>query len=112
MATLTVATVSRAGVDAAGVAADVAGDEWTNTGQEFVEVFNGGGSPITVTLDVQATLDGAAVTDPTVSVPAGARRMIGPFPTGIYNNTSTGRARVAYSGVTSVTTKVFKCTPA
>jgi hypothetical protein len=111
MATLTAATVSRTGVDVAGAAADVAGDEWANTGYEFVEVKNGSGSSINVTLDIQATLDGAAVTDPVVAVAAGATKIIGPFPKGIYNNSTTGRARIAYSAVTSVTTKVLKCVP-
>lgn len=112
MAVLTVAAVTRAGVDMAGAAADVAGDEWVNTGSEFVEVKNGSGAGITVTLDIQSNVDGAAVTDPTVAVGAGITKMIGPFPTGIYNNPSTGRARVAYSAVTTVTTRVVKLTTA
>lgn len=112
MATLTVTTIDRSGADVVGASADNAGDEWANTGSEFVLVKNGSGSPITVTLDIKATLDGAAVTDPTVSVGAGVTKMIGPFPIGIYNDSGTGRARIAYSAVTSVTTKVIKCVPA
>lgn len=111
MATLTPTALSRAGVDMAGVAADAAGDEWANTGKEFVEVKNGSGSSITVTNDIKATVDGAAVTDPTVTIAAGATKMIGPYPTGAYNDPTTGRARIAYSAVTSVTTKVVQCTP-
>ena len=111
MATLTVTTVTRAGVDVAGVAADALGDEWPNTGQEFIEIKNGGGAGITATLDIKSTVDGAAVTDPTVSIGAGATKIIGPFPTGIYNDSSTGRAKVTYSGVTSVTIKALKCPP-
>jgi hypothetical protein len=112
MAILTVATVTRAGVDTAGVAADVAGDEWVNTGQEFVEVKNGSGAGITVTLDIQGTIDGAAATDPTVAIGAGVTKIIGPFPTGIYNNQTTNRARIGYSAVTTITTKVLKLTTA
>lgn len=112
MATLTVANVTRAGVDMAGVAADVAGDEWTNTGQEFIEIKNGGASPITATLDIKSTVDGAVVTDPTVSVAAGATKMIGPFPSAYYTDATTGRAKVTYSAVTSVTIKVVKLTTA
>lgn len=110
MATLTVTAVSRAGVAAAPVAATAGagGDEFENDGRTLVEVVNGGGAPITVTLDIKSTVDGGAVTDPTVSVAAGARKRIGPFPTGVYNDTTTGRAKVTFSGVTSVTVEAFR----
>ena len=107
MAILTTTVLSRAGVDLTGVASDAAGDEWANSGDDYVVIFNGGGAPVTVTLDIQKTVDGTAVTDPTVVVAAGARTMIGPFPPGIYNNPANGRAKVTYSGVTSLTTKVL-----
>lgn len=107
MAILTAATVSRAGVDVAGAAADAAGDEWANTGYEFVQVRNASAGVVTVTLDIRATLDGATVTDPTVSLAAGETKIIGPFPTGLYNDAN-GRARIAYSAVASVTTRVLK----
>ncbi len=109
MATLTVATVTRAGVDVVGAAATVTvGDEWANTGYEFLEVKNGSGAPITVTLDIKTAPDGLAVTDPTVSVGAGVTKIIGPFPPGIYNDETTGRAKATCSSVTSVTVKVLK----
>jgi hypothetical protein len=108
MATLTVQSTSRAGLDVAGTAADAAGDEWANTGVEMILIKNGGGSGITVTLDFKATPDGATVTDPTVSIGAGATKVIGPFPPAYYNDTSTGRAKATCSGVTSVTIVAFK----
>jgi len=98
-------------VDVVGVAADSLGDEWPNSGLEFIEVFNGGGGSINVTLDIRPTLDGAAVVDPVIAIPAAGRRIIGPFPPGIYND-ATGRAKVTYSGVASVTIKALKCPPA
>lgn len=107
MATLAVTEVSRSGVDIVGAAASSGGDEWPNTGREFVLVKNGGGSPITLTLDIKVLVDDdLAVTDPTVSISAGATEMVGPFPPGIYNDAATGRAKVTYSGVSSVTIKV------
>lgn len=112
MATLTVQTATRAGFDVVGVAADGAGDEWANTGQEVIEVKNGGGGSITVTLDIKPTIDGAAVTDPTVTITAAQTKMIGPFPTGLYNDATTGRAKVTYSGVASVTIRAIKVPPA
>jgi hypothetical protein len=111
MATLTVQSTSRSGLDAAGSAADALGDEWPNTGVEMVLIKNGGGSGITVTLDIKSTVDGAAVTDPTVSIGAGVTKLIGPFPPPYYNDSTTNRAKVSYSGVTSVTVLAFKPGP-
>lgn len=112
MATLAVTPISRAGLDVTGVAADAAlSDEFPNTGFEFVEIKNGGGAPITVTLDIKPTLDGAAVVDPTVSISNGVTKIIGPFPPAFYNDSTTQRAKVSYSAVTSVTIKVFKIAP-
>jgi hypothetical protein len=110
VAILSVATISRLGVDVAGVASDVVGDEWPNTGQEFVEVKNGSGGSINVTLQIRGTIDGAAAVNPVIAVGAGVTKIIGPFPQGIYNDTN-GRAKITYSAVVTVFTKVMKCTP-
>src|SRR5688572_24596565 len=101
MATLTVTNVSRAGIAAAPVAATAGGggDEFPNDGRTLIEVFNGGGSPITVTLHIRQTVDGGAVTNRTVSVAAGARKRIGTFNKAEYNDPATGRAKVTFSGV-------------
>jgi len=112
MATLTVATISRSGVDVSGAAASSGGDEFPNTGREFLKITNGGGSPITVTLDIKTVVDDdLSVTDPTVSISNGVTKVIGPFPPGIYNDPDTGRAKVTYSSVTSVTVKALKLIP-
>lgn len=112
MALLTPAPVTRAGVDVVGAAADAAGDEWVNTGQEFVEVKNGSASSINVTLNIKATLDGAAAVNPVVAIAAGVTKIIGPFPKGVYNDPANGRAKITYSAVATVTTKVLACPPA
>lgn len=111
MATLTVATVTRAGVDVVGSAATAStGDEWANTGAEFIEVKNASVASVNVTLDIKATLDGAAVTDPVVVVGAGVTKIIGPFPPGVYTDSTTGRAKATCSDVTTVTIKALKLT--
>lgn len=110
MAILIVAAVSRAGADTAGAAADVAGDSFPNAGQEFLLVKNGSAAPINVTLDIKASLDGAAVVDPVVAVPAGGERIIGPFPPGIYNDVNR-RVSVAYSAAAGVTVKALRLVP-
>lgn len=108
MALLTAANMAITGIDVVGATPTAStGDTWANTGAEFVEIKNGSASPITVTLDVQATLDANAVVDPTVTVAAGVTKAIGPFKTGVYND-SGGLAKVTCSAVTDVTIKVIK----
>lgn len=112
MATLTATTITRSGVDVAGVTPTAStGDNWANTGYELVEIKNGSGGSINVTLDITAAPDGLAVTDPVVAVAAGATKIIGPFPPGIYND-GNGLAKVTCSSVSSVTIKVLKFSPA
>ena len=111
MATLAVSTVSRTGVDIAGVAAGAGGDEFANDGYTFFKVTNGSGGSINVTVDCVATVDGLAVTDRVVAVAAGASKMIGPFSPSQYNN-GNGRVAVTYSAVTTVTVIALKCPPA
>ena len=91
MAVLTAAAVSRDGVDPAPVAADAAGDEFTNTGKEFLYVENSGAGSIVITITTQQTVDGLAVPDRTVTIPAGGIRLIGPFPGTIYNRSAAER---------------------
>lgn len=112
MAVLTVTTIDRNGqnLTTLDVAAAGGGDSFANTGSEFLYLNNASGGAIVVTLDVIATVDSqrtAAVTDPTVSVPAGNAMVIGPFPTGIYND-GNDRMNVTYDGVTSLTVAAFK----
>lgn len=105
MAVLTALTLARTGIDPVpSTAAAAGGDEADNPAGDLAFIVkNGGGSAVTVTLQVRAAgPDNAVVTNPTVSVPAAGTRFIGPFPAAIYNDAS-GRAKITYSGVTSVT---------
>ena len=111
MATLVAVDISRAGVVADGVAAAGGGDAFANIGAEILLVKNGSVSSINVTLVTQATVDGNAVADPVVAVGAGVTKAIGPFPRYIFNDAN-GLVQVTYSGVTTVTVKVLKLTPA
>ncbi len=108
MALLTVVTASRSGAVVTGAAATAStGDTFANTGHEFFHVRNGSGAPITVTFDIVATMDAQVVTDRAVTVAAGATTIIGPFPTGIYNDTD-GRVKATCSDVTTVTVAAVK----
>jgi hypothetical protein len=111
MATLTVATASRSGVDMAGASCAGGGDAFLNSGQEVVQIFNGDSGSHNVTFVTQATCDGLSVTDLVVAVAAGVTKTIGPFPSGIYNDAN-GLLQMTYSAVTSQTVKVLKVTPA
>lgn len=76
----------------------------------FVEVANGSGSPITVTIDIPSAVDGLVdgltVPDRTVTIAAGARTKIGPFKS-IYNQTD-GYVWLVCSAVTDVTMGAFR----
>lgn len=109
MAVLNVSLITRAGVNSAGVAAAGGGDSFANDGKTYLKVNNGGGGPITVTEKIPTSKrpEGLAITEKTVSVPAGEERIIGPFPIGTYNDTDS-RMNVTYSAVTSVTVFPFR----
>lgn len=81
--------------------------QFYNDGRVFLHVKNGGGSPDTVTITAQKSVDGLDVPDRTVSVPAGEERMIGPFDRSVFNDAN-GLVNVTHSFITSVTQAVFK----
>lgn len=113
MANLTVQSVDTDGLNPALVAAAGGGDTITpaDAGPHFLEVVNGGGSPITVTIDDPTSTDPGAASafnpDVAVSVTNGQRRLI-KIDVGRYKNPSTGLVGISYSAVTSVTVGAFK----
>ncbi len=111
MATLTVATAVRTGVDMAGAACAGGGDAFANTGQEVLQIYNGDSGSHNVTVVTQATSDGLTVSALVVAVAAGVTKTIGPFPPGLYNDVN-GLVQLTYSAVTAQTAKVLKVTPA
>lgn len=115
MATLTATALSRAGLDAASGGANMSsaaggGDKFTNTGSQFALFINGSGSPITVTLVAQDTIDGVAVTNKTITVGASGQQLVGPFLPGAYNDGS-GYMNFTYSGVSSLKVGIFSLAP-
>ena len=110
MATLSIQEVVRAGLNPTLSAATAGGDEFANTGKEFIYINNGHTGAQTVTIVTQQTVDGQAVADRTVSVPAGEFRLIGPFPVATYND-SGNKTQLTYSGVTSLTIGICKLIP-
>lgn len=113
MATLTVTTINRSpGItDLVGggslVAAAGGGDKFANTGGQFFILNNGGGGSVTLTMVLQATLDGQTATSRTLVVAAGKIGVVGGFPTSIYNDIN-GFMNFTYSGVVTVTVGPFQ----
>jgi hypothetical protein len=103
---LTAQTISRAGVKPSYTAVNSDGNYFANNGREFLHVKNGSGSSINATVQTPGTVDGLGISDLIVAVPAGEERMIGPFPSGVYNQTD-GTTYVDWSAATSVTAAVL-----
>ena len=99
MAVLTVQEISRSGLTPSYDSAAAGGDEVANDEITFLHVKNGSGGSIDVTIQTPGTIDGLAITDRTVAVPAGEERMMGPFPAAYYGSS----LAISYSGVTSLT---------
>lgn len=107
---LTVQACVISGLEASFVAAAAAGNSFANDGYTFLEVVNGDSSDHVVTITTPKTYGGIALADPTVTVTAGERRHIGPFPKELFNQ-SDGAVLVNYDGVTSVTVAAIRCKP-
>jgi hypothetical protein len=116
MAALTINDIDSDGLDYSGAlaAAAAGGDTIKEDGLErtFLAVDNAGGSSIDVTITAQDTTVNApgvgevSVSDIVVSVPAGADRLIGPFPSAFID--ASGNVAVGYSDDTSVTVAALR----
>lgn len=106
MATLTTQVINRAGTVITPVAAAGGGDAMACGSGLMLEVVNGGGSPITVTLAVPAARTyepNVAITSPAVVVTNATTRWIGPVDAATFMDPVTGLCTITYSGVTTVT---------
>jgi hypothetical protein len=82
------------------------GNKFLYDKKAWLEVNNGSGAQITVTINTPGTLDGQAIDDLVVNVPAGARVAIGPFtPTFVQSD---GYVWAVFSSVTSITIGAFR----
>ena len=112
---LTLQTTTRAGLEVTPESGDQAnGHSFDNESEKVVVwVINGSGASINVTIVTNATIDGIALTDKVVAVPAGEERFIGPFPNAIYgdvdaDNSIDEAVFVDLSSDTSVTLAAIK----
>lgn len=107
MAALTYTRIALTGTPVTLTAADVAGDTLRPNQSGYLHVKNASASAVTVTVVTPGkTRFGVDEPDVTISVPAGAERVIGPFPDALVNTTDKA-IRVNYSAVASVTRGAF-----
>lgn len=104
MPLLTQQVISRSGLSPTYSAA-VSSTTVTTGDRSFLHVKNTNGSSMTVTLTATAQVDGQAVSDLVVTVPATTGdKMIGPISTKLFASASDGvSAAVTYSSTTNVT---------
>jgi len=111
MATLTRQEVTESGLLATYSAASGGGDDFINTGVEWIHIKNASGGNITVTVTAQNT-DASNVpfgdltkSSAVVVVDLATEQFIGPFPPNAFN--LAGSVQITYSGVTSLTIAVL-----
>lgn len=108
MALLATQAVGLAGTTLTLAAATGGGDTFTPGDNVFLEVNNGSGAPITVTIDSKVLSNYGTDEDIIVSVAAGARVGIGPLPAQRFADPNTGLGNITYSGVTTLTVGMRK----
>lgn len=92
---LTVNEAAAGGIRADGGTAGTAdGHYFANSGEEVVVIENSGAGSHTVTIPTPRTVEGLAVSEQTVVIPAGQVFMAGPFEPNTFNNTGADRGRV------------------
>jgi hypothetical protein len=99
------------GLEPALTAANVDGDIVECGGSVFLWVDNASGAEVDVTIQTPLTVEGLAVAENVVAVPAGEVRLIGPIVKRAFGRPSgddKGKAYVDYETVTSVTRAFLK----
>lgn len=105
MAALSAQRVATSGTAPTYSSASAGGDTAPVGGGLKLHVSNGSGSAVTVSLVTPGTIDGLAIGDAALVVPAGGHGFI-PL-TFVYRDPVTGRANITYSAVTSVNVAVL-----
>ncbi len=85
--TLTVQPVVRGGLTAGYTSMEASGVAFANNGRTFMHLKVGTGAA-TLTIITPNTVDGLAIADRTVTLPASTETFVGPFQPGVYNQTT------------------------
>lgn len=111
MAEFTVEKMDLTGLSPTMNSANSGGDYFRNEGKTFIKVENSDTGSHTVTLNLQKTFEvngvTVSLTNPTVDIPAGEFRLIGPFDKDWFNDADQ-YTHIDYDAVTSVTVGVVK----
>ena len=108
MAVLSVQEIIRAGIVPTYNAASAGGDSFPNDGGTLLHFKNTNAAARNVTIATQITVDGKAVADDVINIPATTGdKMVGPFPSGIYNDVN-GRVQLTYDAATNLTVAVMR----
>ena len=107
MALLEAQVIVTAGITPSLVAAGASGDNWANTGREFIHVKNSG-AETTVIINSQKACNQGEDHDVTVTIPLTTGwKMIGPFPKDRWNDTA-GLVQVTYGDHTNLTIGIVR----
>lgn len=108
MSELNVQIITLAGIEpVAAVQAVLSGDTFDNDGFTYLEVINGGGGDVAVTIVGQRILPANTSATRIVTVSAGTTKRIGPFPKEFFNTDLASEVAVSYDQVTTVTVRAF-----
>lgn len=107
MATVATQTITQAGLAPAYSPASAGGDSFTPSPSTFLHLKNASAAAVTATFVTPSTFSGLAIADLTVSVPAGADRLIGPMTAEMFRAADDGLADVTWSATASVTFAVL-----
>lgn len=103
MATAATQSISLAGLAPVYSAAAAGGDSFRPADRTFLHIKNGSAAAITATLVTPGTVQGLAVEDVAVPVPAGAERMVGPLSPELFRHRADGLGDITWSAAASVT---------
>jgi len=107
MAELTVRNILIDGFVKAALDAVNLTDTFDNDGKTYLEVANGAGSSITVTVTGQVSLQHKVAATKVVTVPNAETHLIGPFPERFFNTDGANEVSVDYSSITTITAAAF-----
>jgi len=108
MATLTPQVITLLGITPSLEAAAAGGDEFVNSGRDFIHIKNGDAAAMDVTIDSQVDCNQGVDHDIVVNIPAtSGEKFIGPFPKSRFNDPG-NKVQISYSAVTSVTIGIVR----
>lgn len=105
MADFSAEQVTSAGLDATPHPATAAGD--TVPPDCIIRAINGSGVSVTLTVDTPGTVDGLAIANRDIAIPAGQDRYVR-VPRVPYRNPADGKVHLTWSADTSVTFEVIR----